>query len=252
MDSETATLLDTAEIPAGLKTALQELLGSADQFLPALNSHVQARYRYYLNRIVKEACDPALDLLWWETILHLIRKAASEAGEAGQPFIAAAGRLVPLMQAHLGPDGPVEFRPVTDDNVIPVCRLSETLAPPQIYMVAPNAISLAQALVNPNAWYRAIYTGRTLVGFIMLSDNAEEPEYFLWRFMVAAPYQGRGYGAAAIQLLVDYVRTRPGARELLVSCGEGAGSPRGFYERQGFVSTGEVIDDELVLKMPLM
>jgi GNAT superfamily N-acetyltransferase len=251
MNSETVAQIDSPALPAELKTALMDLLQAADRFLAEVNPHIQYRYRYYLDRVVKEACDASLDLLWWESMLDLTARAARESGDAGRPFVDAAGRLVPIMQTHLGPDGPVELRSINDDNVIPVCRLSDTLSPPQSYMVAPNAISLAQALVNPNAWYRAIVAGRELVGFIMLADNPAKPEYFLWRFMIAAPCQGRGYGAGAIRRLVEYVRTRPGARELLVSCGEGEGSPRGFYERQGFVSTGEVIDDELVLTMAL-
>jgi len=69
--------------------------------------------------------------------------------------------------------------------------------------------------------------------------------------MIAEPYQGRGYGHQAIRLLLEYVKTRPGARELLVSCGEGEGNPKAFYLKQGFVPTGEVIDDETVLRMIL-
>ena len=35
--------------------------------------------------------------------------------------------------------------------------------------------------------------------------------------MIAEPYHGRGYGRQAVDRLVEYVKTRPGARELLVS-----------------------------------
>ena len=59
------------------------------------------------------------------------------------------------------------------------------------------------------------------------------------------------YGGQAIQRLVEYVRTRPGARELLVSCGQGEGSPQGFYESLGFTLTGEKLGDEVVLRLPL-
>jgi diamine N-acetyltransferase len=37
-----------------------------------------------------------------------------------------------------------------------VCFLSDTLTEPQKFMVAPNAISLAQALFSKKAWCRAI------------------------------------------------------------------------------------------------
>jgi diamine N-acetyltransferase len=85
----------------------------------------------------------------------------------------------------------------------------------------------------------------------MIGDDDETPEYFIWRFMIGEPYQGRGYGRQAIQRLVEYIKTRPGATELLVSCGEGPGSPKEFYLKQGFVPTGEVWDEEIALRMAI-
>ncbi len=90
-----------------------------------------------------------------------------------------------------------------------------------------------------------------LVGFIMLDDDAENREYYLWRLMIDAGHQGRGYGAQAVQRLVEYVRTRPGARELLTSYVPGEGSPEGFYRKLGFEPTGEVEDGEIVMRLRL-
>jgi diamine N-acetyltransferase len=89
------------------------------------------------------------------------------------------------------------------------------------------------------------------VGFIMLYDEPETPTYFLWRLMIAGPYQGLGYGEKAIRLLIDYVKTRPSAKELLVSCGQGEGSPEGFYAKLGFTHTGKKEGDEIVMRLPL-
>jgi diamine N-acetyltransferase len=85
----------------------------------------------------------------------------------------------------------------------------------------------------------------------MLYEDPEKPEYYLWRFMIAGEHQGRGYGRAALRLVIDRVRSLPGARELLTSCVPGEGSPRPFYEALGFAATGEVEDGEEVLRLPL-
>ncbi len=146
---------------------------------------------------------------------------------------------------------PVSLREITAETVVQICKLSDTLSPAHRKIVAPNGQSIAQAYFEPKAWFRAIYAAETPVGFLMLHDDAEAQEYFLWRFMLAAPYQGLGFGRQAIALLLDYVRTRPGARELLVSCGEGEGSPEGFYTRLGFQRIGEMEGDEAVLRLPL-
>jgi diamine N-acetyltransferase len=145
----------------------------------------------------------------------------------------------------------VSLREITAETVVTICNLSDTLTAPQNKMVAPNARSIAQAHFSPYAWFRAIYADETPVGFIMLYDNPEESEYFLWRLMIAAPHQGKGYGRQAIEHLIAYVKTRPNATELLVSCEQGEGSPEGFYRRLGFARNGNMADDEVVLSLPL-
>ncbi len=145
----------------------------------------------------------------------------------------------------------VSLREITSETVIQICRLSDTLSEEQRKMVAPNAISIAQAHFSDKAWFRAIYADETAVGFIMLYDDSEKPEYFLWRLMIAGPYQGKGYGRKAIQSLVEYVKMRPGARELLTSYVPIEGGPEGFYRGMGFEPTGEVDDGEIVVRLTL-
>lgn len=143
----------------------------------------------------------------------------------------------------------VALREVTRDTVRAVCRLQ--VAPGQEGLVAPNAVSIAEAHFQPKAWFRAIYADEEMVGFVMLYEDPEKAEYYLWRLMVAGEHQRRGYGQQALGLVVDRLRTLPGARELLTSCVPGEGGPRPFYERLGFIATGEVEDGEEVLRLPL-
>jgi diamine N-acetyltransferase len=147
------------------------------------------------------------------------------------------------------PSTEVALRAITKENLREVLRLK--VAPAQEQFVASNAVSLAQAHFYKEAWYRAIYAGETPVGFLMLSDDPVTPEYFLWRLMIDHRYQGRGYARRALDLLVDYVKTRPGAVALLVSHGEGEGSPGPFYQKLGFQYTGDVHEGELVMRLDL-
>ena len=145
----------------------------------------------------------------------------------------------------------VSLREITSETVVQICKLSDTLSEPQQKMVAPNAISIAQAHFSDKAWFRAIYANEIAVGFVMLYDDSEKPEYFLWRLMIAGPYQGKGYGRKAIELLIEYVKTRPGAGELSTSYVPIEGGPEGFYRRMGFEPTGEVDDGEIVVRLML-
>ena len=152
---------------------------------------------------------------------------------------------------ELGPQATVSLREITEETVREVCNLSDTLTPPRKFMVAPNALSIAQAHFTDNAWFRAIYADETPVGFLMLYDDPQEAEYFLWRLMIAGPHHGKGFGRRAIGLLIDHVRTRPGATVLETSCGQGPGSPEGFYRKLGFERNGQVYGKEVGLSLTL-
>ena len=149
----------------------------------------------------------------------------------------------------LSPDSDVTLREVTADTVRTICRLD--VHEDQRQFVAPNAVSIAQAYFSEHAWFRAIYAGDTPVGFLMLEDRPEKPEYYLWRFMIDARYQGMGFGRKALELLIEHVRTRPGATELLTSVHQAEGGPQGFYESMGFTLTGEYEEGEAVMRLHL-
>ncbi len=137
----------------------------------------------------------------------------------------------------------VALRDVTADTVRAVSALQ--VAPGQRGSVAPNAVSIAEASYEPRAWFRMITADEVPVGFVMLSIDVETPTYYLWRFMVDARFQGLGFGRAAIALVVDHVRSLPGAHELLVSWVAGPAGPEGFYAALGFEPTGEVHGGEV-------
>src|SRR5262245_13363916 len=93
-------------------------------------------------------------------------------------------------------DAVVTLREITRENMRPVFDLA--VRPEQAQNVAPNIQSIAEAHFSPVAWYRAIYAGETPVGFVMLKDDSEKGEYYLWRYMIDARYQGKGFGQRAL------------------------------------------------------
>jgi diamine N-acetyltransferase len=147
-------------------------------------------------------------------------------------------------------DSNVSLREVTADTVRAICRLE--VSEEQKHFVAPNAVSIAQAYFEPKAWFRAIYADETPVGFLMLYDDPNDPDgplYFLWRYMIDARYQKLGFGKRAMDLLLEHVRTRPGVRELTLSCHPGEEGPEPFYRRYGFALTGRMLGDEAEMRI---
>jgi diamine N-acetyltransferase len=160
----------------------------------------------------------------------------------------------PAASTHLPErSAPVTLREVTRDNLSQLLALDAGDGGVQ---VASNARSMAQAAVTGEAWPRAIYAGDVPVGFVMLYDPTlvpapEDPEFFLWRLMIDRAQQRRGYGRAAMKLLIEHVKTRPHAGELLTSIVEPAPQLLAFYGGLGFVRTERVIDGEQVLRLAL-
>ncbi len=154
-----------------------------------------------------------------------------------------------MSDVELTPESSVTLRSVTPENVYEVLRLRVTKEQEQF--VADNARSLAEAVYNPYAWPRAIYADETPVGFVMLYDDPHTPEYFLWRLLIDHRFQRMGFGRQAIEQVVEYVAGRPNATELGVSYVPAEGSPQAFYASLDFVDTGELVDDEQMMKLDL-
>jgi diamine N-acetyltransferase len=151
----------------------------------------------------------------------------------------------------------VTLREIDDDNRDAVLALS--VAPEQERFVSSVRASLADAAAYPHAnpWYRAVYDDGEPVGFVMVSWNVtpRPPHligpWFLWKLLIDRRYQGRGYGAEVVRQVAALVRAE-GATELLTSHVPGDDGPGAFYERLGFVPTGQVDSDgETIVRLAL-
>jgi len=126
-------------------------------------------------------------------------------------------------------------------------------------LVATNAKSIAQAHFYREAWYRAIYLGNTPIGFVLLVDRTlkykrikqKNPALYLWRLMIDGEYQGKGYGRCAVELIINYLKTRPNAKEITLHHEQTMGNAGEFYERLGFKLTGKILHNELERKLIL-
>lgn len=124
--------------------------------------------------------------------------------------------------------------------------------------VDPVSVSYADALfpevfedVVAVPWLRGVVADGERVAFVMTSETHGRQEgHFLWRMLVDRLHQRRGIGGHALALLFEHLREQ-GVTRLFTSCGEGAGSPRPFYERLGFRATGRLLDDEVELVLGL-
>ena len=145
---------------------------------------------------------------------------------------------------------------INKDNWRQICKLSITLTPDQRKCVADNSISIAEAHFSPNAWFRAIALNNVPIGFVMVDTDfqadvqEDNPCHFLWRLMIGEPWQKKGYGKQALDILCDQFR-KEGHRALYTSCHIEEYGPLGFYTKYGFVDTGFFEDGEEILRLTL-
>jgi len=142
----------------------------------------------------------------------------------------------------------VTLREITRDNFEECCDLD--IAENQKAFVSSNTFSLAESKFFPEYVPLAIYAGDTMVGFLMYGQDELDGEsvWMLMRFMVDRHYQGRGYGRAAMQLLVEEIRTKSGSPSLYTSIMPGNTIAQNLYSSLGFEDSGDIEDGELVLR----
>ena len=146
----------------------------------------------------------------------------------------------------------VSLRPLNESNRAAAEALR--VSPSQERFVSTVAESLREAAEHPGARaiHRVIYADDTPVGFVMIADEVASPEYiphYLWKLLIDERHQRQGFGMATLDLIVEYFRGRPGVEALSTSAGQGDGSPITFYERYGFERTGDVFDDQVMLRL---
>ena len=121
--------------------------------------------------------------------------------------------------------------------------------------IAPNDNSLKTAAEEK---YKnisrpfAIYADDTLVGFTMFAFDFEdsEPEYWLWRFMIDKNLQGKGYGSAALEKLIEYFKNN-GADHIRLSTKDTNTVALSLYHKYQFKETGEMNGEEMILELKL-
>jgi diamine N-acetyltransferase len=141
----------------------------------------------------------------------------------------------------------VALRSVTRGNVRALCDLR--LRPDQHELVAPAAVTIAEAHYEPGGLLRAIYADDEPVGILFVETEGLVP--YLVRFMITEERQRSGIGRPAVELLARELR-EAGSTELEVSFAPVEGGAEGFWRRCGFTDTGrETFFGERIFKRQL-
>ena len=144
----------------------------------------------------------------------------------------------------------VELKKINKDNYQECLDLQ--VSDTQKGFVASNEYSLAQAWVFYDTAYPfAIYAEDKMVGFVMMGYYPEKDIYDIWRFMIDEQYQNKGYGKAALQLSIEYLKNEFHVKEIFLSFEPNNTIAERLYSKAGFKRTGEIDDGEIVMRLIL-
>ncbi len=126
------------------------------------------------------------------------------------------------------------------------------LAPGQEKFVAPNVYSLAQAwLYTEVARPLVIMNDDEPVGFIMINWDEPVRTASIWRFMIEAEHQNKGYGRKALTAALEYIKASGRFDAVFLDYVPENTIARDLYYSLGFRENGEVDDDEIIMVLPL-
>ncbi|HGF1449212.1 TPA: GNAT family N-acetyltransferase [Streptococcus suis] len=143
----------------------------------------------------------------------------------------------------------IVLKPVDEGSYQAVLDL--TVAEADKGFVAPNVRSLADAWLfreNGDVFPFAIWAGEQVVGFALIDIDEDIQQYMLWRFMIGQEFQGKGYGQAALEVVIDQARAHPVCNHLIVSYVKGNQKMARLLEKNGFVFDSEE-ERELVFRL---
>ena len=139
----------------------------------------------------------------------------------------------------------VQLKPVDRENWRAMVRL--TTRPGQEHFVSTPAWSIASCYVRKygdNYEYSpmVICDGDTIVGYVTLvCDGASFEDYWIDDIMIDAIYQGRGYGRAAMKLVLATIQQRyRKCRTIKLTCFRGNDNAAALYKSLGFEMTGDL------------
>jgi diamine N-acetyltransferase len=130
----------------------------------------------------------------------------------------------------------ISLRPITKDNWEEAANLE--ILPEQAGFLTPNVYSIAESKFHDDLWTFAIYNGETMVGFAMYGQDPADGRYWIIRFMIDRNHQRRGYGRAAFQKLIEYMRTIPGITAINIGYNRENIVAANLYRSFGFVESG--------------
>lgn len=158
----------------------------------------------------------------------------------------------------------IQLRRIDAKNIWKIIALE--VSESQRNFVATNTESIIEAYCaitnGGTALPFEIYDGDTPVGFAMIGFGCDDWEdappiargnYSIWRLMIDRRFQGKGYGKAATEAVLDFIRTFPCGKAdyCFLSYEPENDVAKEMYHSFGFRENGEMDEEEIIAVLKL-
>ena len=142
------------------------------------------------------------------------------------------------------------LRKIDESNFVECFNLK--LGENQDKFVSHPIRSLAQAYVYYNQCTPfVIYKEDIMVGYVMVIYDYDDETYNIWHMMIDEKYQNNGYGTKALELCIDYIKSKPfgQSNDIILTCNIENYNAIYMYKKLGFKETGDIDDNEITMKL---
>lgn len=147
----------------------------------------------------------------------------------------------------MGDKSMVDFKQITRENFWDCVSLA--VSKDQNDFVTNNAVSVAQAKVQPECIPLAIYDDETMVGFLMYCIDEDDSEYWIYRMMIDEKYQSKGYGKKSLEKLLEIIKSDASRNKIYLGVHRESISAVKMYEGCGFSFDGQVFGSEHIMRL---
>ena len=138
----------------------------------------------------------------------------------------------------------IELAEVTEDNWFDIANLNVKEYQRNYVASAIGILARGYVYRDCNARVYVIENDGTIVGTALVREFTDEPlGYDLQQFMIDERYQDKGYGAAALELILDVLRKEGHYAHVEVCVKKEDANAIHIYEKLGFVDSGYIDED---------
>lgn len=121
---------------------------------------------------------------------------------------------------------------------------SERKCPLDEEWVTSSAFSIVQSIYEPEWQSRLIMDGDVAVGFVFYGWWSKKNAPLLCRYMIDIDYQGKGYGKAALPIVIDEMKNQYDAEEIYLTIEKENEKAVHLYTEFGFIPINESDEGE--------